>query len=103
MDDSVVIFVLGRHKDILIRVGENFTPALIKTSLNKVPGVVVAQVDGIPDGVTDEMPLAVIKFHGDSSELPMKRISSVVLQEPGPTNVPCAHVHIKSSDWKLFP
>ena len=103
MDDSGVIVVLRRYKDIIIRGGENLTLALIKTSLNKVPGVVAAQVDGIPDDVADEMPLAVIKFHGDSSELPMKRMSSVVLQEPGPANVPCAHIHIKSSDWKHFP
>ena len=40
MDGEGRIYVLGRYKDIIIRGGENLSPALIETCLNKA-GVVV--------------------------------------------------------------
>lgn len=40
MDSEGRVYVLGRYKDIIIRGGENLSPALIETSLNKA-GVAV--------------------------------------------------------------
>ena len=40
MDDEGRVYILGRYKDIIIRGGENLSPALIETCLNKA-GVVV--------------------------------------------------------------
>ena len=44
MDDEGTVYILGRYKDIIIRGGENLSPALIETSLNKA-GVVVRYLD----------------------------------------------------------
>lgn len=43
MDTDGAIYVLGRYKDIIIRGGENLSPALIEASLNKA-GVMVLRV-----------------------------------------------------------
>ena len=42
MDDSGAVYILGRYKDVIIRAGENLSPALIEASLNKVQGVTVS-------------------------------------------------------------
>lgn len=42
MDDSGAVYILGRYKDLIIRAGENLSPALIEASLNKTQGVVVS-------------------------------------------------------------
>ena len=39
IDGSGAIYVLGRYKDLVIRAGENLSPALIEASLNKVQRV----------------------------------------------------------------
>ena len=43
MDGEGTIYVLGRYKDIIIRGGENLSPALIETCLNKA-GVVASSL-----------------------------------------------------------
>ena len=40
MDINGTVYVLGRYKDIIIRAGENLSPASIETCLNKA-GVMV--------------------------------------------------------------
>ena len=42
IDSSRAIYVLGIYKDLVIRTGENLSPALIEASLNKVQGVMVS-------------------------------------------------------------
>ena len=42
MDDSGAVYILGRYKDLIIRGGENLSPALIEASLNKVKDVTVS-------------------------------------------------------------
>ena len=42
MDDSGAVYILGRYKDLIIRGGENLSPAQIEASLNKVQGVTVS-------------------------------------------------------------
>lgn len=42
MDDSGAVYILGRYKDLIIRAGENLSPALIEATLNKVQGVTVS-------------------------------------------------------------
>lgn len=42
MDVSGAVYILGRYKDLIIRAGENLSPALIEASLNKVQGVTVS-------------------------------------------------------------
>ena len=60
MDGEGTIYILGRYKDIIIRGGENLSPALIETSLNKA-GVVV----GIPSTSRYFLHPADYKANGD--------------------------------------
>ena len=60
MDGEGTIYILGRYKDIIIRGGENLSPALIETSLNKA-GVVV----GVPDTSRYSIRPANCKANGD--------------------------------------
>ena len=41
MDDSGVVYVLGRYKDIIIRGGENISPATIESCVNSLGGIKV--------------------------------------------------------------
>lgn len=43
MDASKAVYILGRYKDLIIRGGENLSPALIEASLTKVSGVEVRE------------------------------------------------------------
>lgn len=42
MVDSGAVCILGRYKDLIIRAGENLSPALIEMCLNRIQGVVVS-------------------------------------------------------------
>ena len=42
IDSSRAIYILGIYKDLVVRAGENLSPALIEASLNKVQGVMVS-------------------------------------------------------------
>lgn len=61
MAETGEITVLGRHKDIINRAGENISPSTMEKVLNAVEHVQIAQVVGVPDEVAGEVPVAVIK------------------------------------------
>jgi acyl-CoA synthetase (AMP-forming)/AMP-acid ligase II len=49
LDDEGYLFVLGRGDDVIIRGGENISPAEIEDTLLRHPGVAAAAVVGLPD------------------------------------------------------
>ncbi|GAB7365068.1 hypothetical protein MBLNU230_g5849t1 [Neophaeotheca triangularis] len=55
------VTIAGRYKDLIIRGGENISPASIESYLQKFEGVHVAQVVGTPDEMAGEVPVAVIQ------------------------------------------
>ncbi|KAL5362922.1 hypothetical protein BJX96DRAFT_177609 [Aspergillus floccosus] len=85
MDSAGQVYIISRYKDLIIRGGENISPAIIETSLGRVPGV-VAQVVGVPDPEAGEVPIAVI--HRTGSSIPVSELQRAVLAELGPTFVP---------------
>ncbi|KUJ19720.1 AMP-binding enzyme family protein-like protein [Mollisia scopiformis] len=60
LDDNGVVQLLGRYKDLIIRGGENISPAKIEECLGQIPGV-LAQVVGVPDNIAGEVPVAVVQ------------------------------------------
>ncbi|KAJ5710441.1 Nonribosomal peptide synthetases (NRPS), partial [Penicillium malachiteum] len=68
MDEVGYVYIPGRYKDIIIRGGENISPAKIENCLRKAKGVNVNQayVIGIPDELAGEVPIAVVQQMGPS-------------------------------------
>ncbi|KAI9151555.1 Acyl-CoA ligase sidI [Paramyrothecium foliicola] len=60
MDQSGVIYVLGRFKDMIIRGGVNIQPARIEAMLLERHGA-QAQVVGVPDAMVGEVAVAVVR------------------------------------------
>ncbi|KAL8988730.1 MAG: hypothetical protein Q9169_008505, partial [Polycauliona sp. 2 TL-2023] len=60
MDDEGLVYILGRYKDLIIRGGENISPAMIEGCLDSIEGITDAQVVGLPDEIAGEVPVAVV-------------------------------------------
>ncbi|KAJ5936152.1 Nonribosomal peptide synthetases (NRPS) [Penicillium verhagenii] len=60
MDDLGNIYMMGRYKDIIIRGGENISPAKIENWLQEKKGIMV-QVVGVPDDLAGEVPIAIVQ------------------------------------------
>jgi acyl-CoA synthetase (AMP-forming)/AMP-acid ligase II len=61
LDERGYLKVTGRRKDIVIRGGENISPAEIEDTLRRVPGVADAAVLGVPDAYWGESVAAVLQ------------------------------------------
>ncbi|KAL1311473.1 hypothetical protein AAFC00_004416 [Neodothiora populina] len=87
MTEDGALCIVGRYKDLIIRGGENISPASIEDLLCKVEGVQMAQVVGVPDDMAGEVPIAIIQvlqgYHIAASEL--KRLTT---QHLGPAFAP---------------
>jgi non-ribosomal peptide synthetase component E (peptide arylation enzyme) len=62
IDDSGYLKITGRIKDIIIRGGENISPAQVEGLLVSCPGVVDASVIGIPDKDLGEKVCAYVRL-----------------------------------------
>jgi fatty-acyl-CoA synthase len=62
MDEDDYVAIVGRLKDMIIRGGENIYPREVEEFLYTVPGIVDAQVIGVPDEKYGEEVMAWIKL-----------------------------------------
>ncbi|KAL8717189.1 MAG: hypothetical protein Q9225_005551 [Loekoesia sp. 1 TL-2023] len=85
--DGGMVYILGRYKDLIIRGGENLSPATIEKCLDCIPGISESQVVGIPDEVAGEVPVAIVR---KSPELDLSefQIKQTVAQELGKVFLP---------------
>ena len=60
VDESGVLHLTGRRKDIIIRSGVNLSPRHIEEALLSLPGVQGAAVVGLPDDTCGELPWAAV-------------------------------------------
>jgi len=82
------VYVLGRYKDMIIRGGENISPAAIEAVLEPTLGHLGIQVVGAADddGVAGEVPVVVTKDQVDADTA--AAIRKVVVQRMGPAFAP---------------
>ncbi|MNT55824.1 Long-chain-fatty-acid--CoA ligase FadD13 [compost metagenome] len=78
--------ITGRIKDVIIRGGENISPALIEGVVTGLPGVAACCVVGAPDEDLGEVP--VIFVQGDGASLDAAGIQAEVLARLGRIYVP---------------
>ncbi|KAL9594225.1 MAG: hypothetical protein Q9179_005495 [Wetmoreana sp. 5 TL-2023] len=61
VDGDGLLYILGRYKDLIIRGRENLSPAAVEQCLDSIAGIQDAQVVGIAEEITGEVPVAVIR------------------------------------------
>ena len=70
MVNNEQVYITGRYKDLIIRGGQNVSPASIETVLDDVDGI-VSQVVATPDDLAGEVPVAVISVaNGKTADIP---------------------------------
>ena len=69
LDESGVLHLCGRKKDIIIRNGYNLSAARIEAALLSLPEITAAVVVGLPDAVQGEVPCAMIVGRADREAL----------------------------------
>lgn len=85
-DGQGYLSITGRIKDVIIRGGENISPALIEGVVTGLPGVAACCVVGAPDEDLGEVP--VIFVQGDGASLDAAGIQAEVLARLGRIYVP---------------
>lgn len=116
MDDEGNVSITGRYKDMIIRGGENISPAAIEKVINKNKGVHVgttkaicrnvkltvlqAQVVGVPDPIAGELPVAVI---GSKSTFAAADLQQAALNALGPAFVPNQFITLEELGLDDFP
>ncbi|OCL08500.1 acetyl-CoA synthetase-like protein, partial [Glonium stellatum] len=94
IDDYGEVYIIGRYKDIIIRGGQNISPARIERCLGGIHGVEVSLkfiVVGAPDDIAGEVPVAVLKLSGNAAESSRRTIRSlqeIAMRELGPALAP---------------
>ncbi|WP_447982165.1 class I adenylate-forming enzyme family protein [Achromobacter kerstersii] len=67
-DDDGYLSITGRIKDVIIRGGENLSPALIEGVVTGLPFVAACCVVGAPDEDLGEVPVIFVQRKGEASE-----------------------------------
>lgn len=102
MEEDGAVRISGRYKDIIIRGGENISPASIEACLQKAEGVYMAQVVGAPDEMAGEVPIAVIESRGEKVT-PSNILKDMASQALGPAFAPKTVINLKDDlgleDW----
>ncbi|KAL8698660.1 MAG: hypothetical protein Q9224_001755, partial [Gallowayella concinna] len=102
IDDRDLVYIWGRYKDVIIRGGENISPAAIEQCLDAIVGIKDSQVIGIPDEIAGEVPVAIVT---KTPELALSnyQIQQKVSQELGkifsPRNIFDLHDDLELSDY----
>ncbi|KAK9779680.1 hypothetical protein SCAR479_03287 [Seiridium cardinale] len=103
MDHSGRLFITGRYKDMIIRGGENMSPAAIEVAISKNPKLAVLnpQVVAAPDSIAGEVPVAVVmgELDADTREL----VQDAVLKLMGAIYVPEDVVSLQQLGLKDYP
>ncbi|KAL5361447.1 hypothetical protein BJX96DRAFT_185286 [Aspergillus floccosus] len=101
-EDGQVIFH-GRYKDLIIRGGENISPAKIESVLSEVPEIrsLQPQIIAAPDTMAGETPMAVV--NADISNDLIARMSNIIQSSLGVSHVPTNVVSLQSLGLSDYP
>lgn len=102
IDHDGRVFIVGRYKDMIIRGGENISPAAVESAIGLMPQMkgVLVQVVAAPDDIAGEVPVAVVQSEV-TSEL-ARGIQDAVIKAMGTIYVPDEVISLVSSDHVLF-
>jgi acyl-CoA synthetase (AMP-forming)/AMP-acid ligase II len=73
VDEDGFLWITGRSKDMIIRGGENISPASVEEALNALPSVIESVVFGVPDKDLGEEVMAVVCVNTDESSESLRR------------------------------
>lgn len=79
MDDDGYVYITGRIKDVIIRGGENISPAIIEQAISASPDVHGCCVVGRPDSDLGEVPVAFV-VATDSARLDKAAVLALVAE-----------------------
>ncbi len=83
IDSEGYLRFLARKKDVIIRGGENISPATIENALQAHPDVQQAACVGMPDTVLGERICAYVVLRSGASTPPLEELSTFLLAERG--------------------
>ncbi|KXT10575.1 hypothetical protein AC579_9177 [Pseudocercospora musae] len=87
MDHDGAVRISGRYKDMIIRGGENISPASIEDYLSRNPAVLQVQVVGAPDDMAGEVPIAVI-IEAEDQQANLSELKNDTQRDLGPAFAP---------------
>ncbi|EGP86595.1 unnamed protein product [Zymoseptoria tritici ST99CH_1A5] len=103
MDADGAVRISGRYKDMIIRGGENISPASIEDYLSKKQDIFMVQVVGAPDEMAGEVPIAVITTV-DGCEADLNELKLDTQRDLGPAFAPKMVLHLnKDLGLDVFP
>jgi acyl-CoA synthetase (AMP-forming)/AMP-acid ligase II len=88
LDDQGYLFVLGRGDDVIIRGGENISPAEIEDALMRHPSVAAAAAVGLPDVEWGERVAAMVVLHAAHESLDVAALREWSREELGSIKAP---------------
>ncbi|KAA0080122.1 long-chain fatty acid--CoA ligase [Mycolicibacterium sp. P9-64] len=88
LDERGYLTVTGRLKDLIIRGGENISPAEIETILVGHDAILDVAVVGVPDDRWGEIVAAVIRVHDEATQLDKAEFADYVAARLTPFKVP---------------
>ena len=99
MEEDGSVRISGRYKDMIIRGGENISPASIEDYLRKMDGVLSAEVVGVPDEMAGEVPIAIVTTKEGQSVI-ANDLKQATSHDLGPAFAPKIVLHLQN-DLKL--
>ncbi|KAJ5165653.1 AMP-dependent synthetase/ligase [Penicillium coprophilum] len=103
IDEQGQLYVVGRLKDMIIRGGENISPAAIEARLANNPKLASksVQIVGQPDSISGEVPVAIIASSPEFSET-VAEIYRTIREDMGLMWAPHEVIHLEQlglQDW----
>lgn len=88
IDHDGRVFIVGRYKDMIVRGGENISPAAVEAAIGIMPQMkgVLVQVVAAPDDIAGEVPVAVIQ--GEVTPELTQAVQDAVIKAMGTIYVP---------------
>lgn len=103
VDSENRLFITGRYKDLIIRGGENLSPAKIEAVLAEDPDLraLEPQVVAAPDPIAGEVPVTIIR--GTADELLIQKLQAVIRSQLGNIYVPREILPVKALGLDDYP
>lgn len=103
IDHNGRVFIVGRYKEMIIRGGENISPAAIENVLAHVPRLAAlnVQVLGVPDSIAGEVPVAVINGKADPEIV--HELQNTILTKMGSMYIPDEVIPLKALGIPDYP